>query len=640
MASPFTHGLLNAFSWGFLADIGIVINRTLRARKLKIHYQILHFIFQFSAFLVYFFAVYLIVSRYGITIDYNNRTLATHKVIGYTVCFLSMFEVIFGLTAFFKLRSYSSNESSHRIRQAHRFTGYLLYILTKINLMIGGLANGSPGWIVGLGLYIILLVWIHYKIHISYKEFVKRFEVIKKNTKGSNKTVHQEILRALECGKSRWDIINQYPEVKWVIYGNKVYDMTGWIHPGGNFLIEAVVGREISRFLHGAYGLESTSMQPHTHSTFALELLEEFYIGRLNNMESILIPNFSENNSTISNDDSFSGSVSLDSSKLDLSLPLIIELDAPPDESSKKKRWKLIKRTDLTGNATRFDFQSDDYKVKLFGNGISWFGRHFIVNFAGQLTPTRTYTTCLALTPERTDLRDRLVEFFKKKINSNTEEEFIFPEEYLKPREVLSFFIKKYNFPGGFSEKIHNLKLGDETHEFVIQGPVGRGLELTPFSHGTHYILCAGTGILPFLDLLDCMLYKCILDVLESKGKAGDLAETLRTLGLDFTRGFPSLKIKMVAYFGSLNESYGFDILRKLAELSKKYDLDVFELDMNNFSDEYVQSVPKKFYVGFLERRLFKNCEGYYVCGPPRFNKEILTSLLELEIPPERIIIV
>ena len=47
---------------------------------------------------------------------------------------------------------------------------------------------------------------------------------------------------------------------------NKVYDITGLQHPGGNFIHESVKGREIARFFFGAYGLEFTTLLPHAHS--------------------------------------------------------------------------------------------------------------------------------------------------------------------------------------------------------------------------------------------------------------------------------------------------------------------------------------------------------------------------------------
>lgn len=52
----------------------------------------------------------------------------------------------------------------------------------------------------------------------------------------------------------------------WVIVNSEVYDLSNYIHPGGNFIIQNVIGREVSRFFYGAYGLESTTIKPHLHT--------------------------------------------------------------------------------------------------------------------------------------------------------------------------------------------------------------------------------------------------------------------------------------------------------------------------------------------------------------------------------------
>jgi NAD(P)H-flavin reductase len=43
--------------------------------------------------------------------------------------------------------------------------------------------------------------------------------------------------------------------------------------------------------------------------------------------------------------------------------------------------------------------------------------------------------------------------------------------------------------------------------EFKITGPIGRGCEVNEDIYGEVFLICGGTGILPFIDLLD-ILYK------------------------------------------------------------------------------------------------------------------------------------
>lgn len=80
-------------------------------------------------------------------------------------------------------------------------------------------------------------------------------------------------------GVSKNSIIREYPNIKYLMYKYKVYDVSELLHPGGNFIIEKLLGEEISRYIHGAYGLESTKLPAYTHTVFAHKLLEEHYVG-------------------------------------------------------------------------------------------------------------------------------------------------------------------------------------------------------------------------------------------------------------------------------------------------------------------------------------------------------------------------
>jgi hypothetical protein len=134
----------------------------------------------------------------------------------------------------------------------------------------------------------------------------------------------------------------------------------------------------------------------------------------------------------------------------DLSLPLIIEIDSAVDESNKRKKWKLLRSVELSKNMKRFDFKCNEYRTKIMGNGVTYFGRHFIISFAGRFSPTRTYTTVLSLTQERNDLRSRLLRFFERRL-AGAYDEFEIPTNYINEKDTLSIFVKRYPFPKGFS---------------------------------------------------------------------------------------------------------------------------------------------------------------------------------------------
>lgn len=53
-------------------------------------------------------------------------------------------------------------------------------------------------------------------------------------------------------------------------------------HPGGLFLIDFHIGRDVSKFFYGGYVLENQSgMTPHTHSNVARSIVNRIAIAKL-----------------------------------------------------------------------------------------------------------------------------------------------------------------------------------------------------------------------------------------------------------------------------------------------------------------------------------------------------------------------
>jgi cytochrome b involved in lipid metabolism len=63
---------------------------------------------------------------------------------------------------------------------------------------------------------------------------------------------------------------------KLVILDDMVLDVSNWMihHPGGRFVIEHNIGRDISKFFYGGYSLENgTLLKPYTHSNIARKIV-------------------------------------------------------------------------------------------------------------------------------------------------------------------------------------------------------------------------------------------------------------------------------------------------------------------------------------------------------------------------------
>ena len=71
--------------------------------------------------------------------------------------------------------------------------------------------------------------------------------------------------------------------------------------------------------------------------------------------------------------------------------------------------------------------------------------------------------------------------------------------------DYLTLVIKDYKIKDGISSMINYLKI-DES--IMIRGNYGLGLNLNSLSEGQYVIICAGTGLFPFLDLFDFLFRK------------------------------------------------------------------------------------------------------------------------------------
>lgn len=104
------------------------------------------------------------------------------------------------------------------------------------------------------------------------------------------------------------------------------------------------------------------------------------------------------------------------------------------------------------------------------------------------------------------------MDYFKAQAMEGIDKKFPKMEATILSDEI-TFVIKKHNFSNNMSRFIHST--GHKPYE--ITGPYGLGLELNDKSEGVHLLFCQGTGILPFLDLIDFLLRKAIYKILHDQ---------------------------------------------------------------------------------------------------------------------------
>lgn len=133
--------------------------------------------------------------------------------------------------------------------------------------------------------------------------------------------------------------------MKWVILDTQIYDISGFKHPGGNYIIEQIKGREIGRFFYGISGLENLTLPAHKHSLYALNFLNSRLIGKIENQK----------NQALIKKNNLSG--------------------------GENATWKIFKKKELSQTTSIFTFKTLDFSVKNYIPGVEWMGKHFTVIF-------------------------------------------------------------------------------------------------------------------------------------------------------------------------------------------------------------------------------------------------------------------
>jgi len=219
----------------------------------------------------------------------------------------------------------------------------------------------------------------------------------------------------------------------------------------------------------------------------------------------------------------------------------------------------------------------------------------------------------------------------------NPEKKIAIPAELTKPLDSLPLFIKKYPFPKGLSKEIWEL---ENNTKCIIEGPYGRGLELTPETKGKVAIICGGTGVLLFLDFIHYLYMQTAYKIFMTRGDKKN-ADAILALGYDFSQSFNLISVKFCGAFAKQEEAYGYDIVLMLAKVNQKFKLDVFEAIMTVAKgDQEIKELKDRFNRQMLQNYVGSIADRYYVCGPPGMNKSVPEQLAGMGVPKGKIILV
>jgi len=325
-----------------------------------------------------------------------------------------------------------------------------MILLSQISILTGGMYYNS--WIVYSskhGSQSKPLVIVHFILFFLLMTVIEGIyqQFLKKETQFSevSNTISREDFKKRVAGGEQL-----------VIMDDMVLDVSKFklSHPGGKFVIEYNIGRDVSKFFYGGYILENgTGLKPHTHSNIARCIVNSLAIARL-------------------------------------------------EEKAKTFTCRIAAQHEINNTTTCFTLRAEgpEQKFRLpASNDIGAIGRHFLIRSMSQPTAKRHYTVCTCMKPDIYQEYQNAVRAFQRGENVVFNEAVLQEKNYSKECEIICT-VKNYKNPGGVSHRLHTAY----NDLYQVKALLGKGLGIQKEGH--HVAFVAGTGILVFIDLVAFMI--------------------------------------------------------------------------------------------------------------------------------------
>ncbi|EAS06748.2 DOMON domain protein (macronuclear) [Tetrahymena thermophila SB210] len=612
------HKIWLFYAWGIGADIAIFFGRYLKAWK---HHTLVHSILFFIINISTIILEALVINGndYKLkNVDNLDKNVKNHFIIGCVIMALIILQHVGGILLKFGIEG--TNKHVNTMKKFHLVSGIIIYLLAKTNLLIGTDINNitqanytySQGVIISVISIVCLFLCELFSRLYNYKSLKQihnsRNSYLTQQSSFEN-LEHQELMRMLNDEKREISQIKAaLPNLKWVIYNQGVYDISNFVHPGGQFIINEIIGKEIGRYMIGAFPLEGYNFKPHNHSFAAIKLLKENKIGSLKYEESNMLQ--------------------------------VVNQENEPQKPAQKLKvqfynlFKMVKRIQLCENIYKFDFQANDLQVKNILHGVDWIGRHYMIKTQDS-SKSRLYTQLNCMTEENINFRQQLINYTQNYIEKkNTDNIEI--RNVSQFSQSLPFIIKKYNFSGALSKKIHEK---NTSIDYQIYGPLGNGLGFSELTKNQEIcILCGGTGILPFLDLFDFLLKKQIQQTVP------DRAKELDPFNISYDQYFQDCKFTVYAAFYQIDDFIGREWIVYLNQLSKLSNNNLFRFVLKLSKGTIPEGIEKLKQNNFQELILSEiksdSYDKIFICGPPIMYNKAMESLEQNKVEKNKIFVV
>lgn len=164
-------------------------------------------------------------------------------------------------------------------------------------------------------------------------------------------------------------------------------------------------------------------------------------------------------------------------------------------------------------------------------------------------------------------------------------------------------------------------------------------MEITDNFSGRVAIIAAGTGILPFIDLLDLLYKKTIYQALSLAGKDTSVVKPEQ----NYDKLFSGSKFKLLCAFRSLEDFVGWEWIDQMAQVSKDKELNNFECVVrlkDNKAFEGVRKVSNRFDAKFLKKELSEGFDKIWLCATPEMHEILYQALVKIGINENKIVFV
>lgn len=553
-----THGIIMGHVW-----MGVVLLSVITARYFK-HYWMWYWIHMIAG--LYALVMTIIYAVYAYHQDKPLWTTTFdqwlfHNRCGFFVTALVPSQVLLGFITRYWTWKGRSLQALSVFRRMHYFLGWTLMAVSLAAVYYGLQCYHSSEldnlkW--AFPLYVLILLGFE-----TWRQVMAYWNP-RKSLAGLQPTPWTDVYKQVRAGK------------KLVFLDTQILDVSSFIssHPGGSYLLSESIGEDMGKYVYGVNGLEGHH-RGFEHPNVVWTYTSLLKIGEVGYHLGVILGN-----------------------------------SCFPEH--RNMRWTLASKTPLAPNVARFAFTSEDLFINPTPTGLDWIGSHFRVTAAPKgHKVNRYYSLCLFFN------QDNMQKWIESATQQGLQVSLAHGRRLSQTQGTLDLVIKEYAPFGQMSTHIHSLGPGDS---ITITGPMGPGLLLTPDLAGHHVGFGAGTGVMPFLDLVEFLWWK----ELQARGTCIDP----RYACLD------RFSFTLYASFMKAEDVIASDLLKHTHTLCAQSPSPRFQLVLlvnADFKGKIEEEVK-----GVLTRQ---TPERVWVCGPAGFNRWICKQARESNIKREDIII-